>query len=189
MTKRICSVPECGGPHRSKGFCSTHYARWLRTGGTDAQPRIKTVEERFVFYTEKPHGEEGCWLWTGSLIGGGYGQIALGHHTLGYAHIEAYKRFVGPIPEGADIDHVCHNEELDCPGGAGCRHRRCWNPAHLEAVPHGVNVRRGAKSFERSGTCRRGHDVTVPGVLVSNGGGNRICGVCRSERRRKQVKQ
>ena len=147
---------------------------------------MKTIEDRFDFYTTKPDGEEGCWLWTGSLIGGGYGQIALGNHTLGYVHVAAYKRFVGDIPDGYDVDHVCHNEELDCAGGDGCRHRRCWNPSHLEAVPRSVNAGRGAKSFARSGTCSKGHDVTQPGVMVSNGAGKRVCGLCRSNRRRKK---
>jgi hypothetical protein len=31
MPRGICSVPGCGMPHSSKGFCVTHYTKWRRT--------------------------------------------------------------------------------------------------------------------------------------------------------------
>jgi hypothetical protein len=42
-----------------------------------------------------------------------------------------------------DLDHLCHNADLQCPGGRGCPHRRCVRPDHLEVVTRQVNVRRG----------------------------------------------
>lgn len=29
-TKRVCSEPECGKPHRARGLCSAHYQRWQK---------------------------------------------------------------------------------------------------------------------------------------------------------------
>ena len=28
----ICSIEGCGKPHRTRGWCITHYTRWYRTG-------------------------------------------------------------------------------------------------------------------------------------------------------------
>lgn len=69
-----------------------------------------------------------CWLWTGYLQSGGYGQIWLdGSQPL--VHRLAYETLVGPIPEGLTIDHLC-------------RVRRCVNPSHLEPVTIQENLRR-----------------------------------------------
>lgn len=74
--------------------------------------------------------DTGCWLWTGYLTHDGYGVSA--SRRWGYlAHRANYRRHVGPIPAGFDVDHLC-------------RVRRCVNPDHLEAVTHEENVRRAA---------------------------------------------
>lgn len=52
-----------------------------------------------------------------------------GHFRHESAHRWTYRWFVGPIPQGHELDHLC-------------RVMRCVNPAHLEAVTHLVNVRR-----------------------------------------------
>lgn len=48
-----------------------------------------------------------------------------------------YSLMVAAIPDGFVIDHVY---------ARGCRAKSCCNPAHLEAVPGAVNVRRGARA-------------------------------------------
>lgn len=62
--------------------------------------------------------------------------------TLTLMHIWAYKNFVGPVPEGHELDHVCHTKDPSCAGGIDCPHRRCVNPAHLEPVTHAENMLR-----------------------------------------------
>src|SRR5579884_2271557 len=37
------------------------------------------------------------------------------------------------------VDHWCHTEDLTCPGGDACEHRRCMNGAHLSWVSPRVN--------------------------------------------------
>src|ERR1019366_4519713 len=83
--------------------------------------------ERFLKFV-LPEPNTGCWLWTGGLNRGGYGQFMTPPCTV--AHRVAYELFVGPIPEGLQLDHLC-------------RVRSCVNPQHLEPVSQQENIRRG----------------------------------------------
>lgn len=71
----------------------------------------------------------GCWNWTRTIQPNGYGRISIDGRLV-YVHRAAYEAFVGPIPDGLDIDHLCRN-------------RRCCNPEHLEAVTRRTNLLRG----------------------------------------------
>ena len=85
-----------------------------------------------------------CWLWTGSLNNKGYPQVGDDGKTRS-AHRVAHELFIGPIPAGLTVDHTCHNDDATCPGGPSCLHRRCVNPAHLEAVTGTENKKRGKR--------------------------------------------
>jgi len=70
--------------------------------------------------------QSGCWIWRGTLNPvSGYGYI-----RNEPAHRVVYRSERGPIPAGYELDHLC-------------RVPACVNPAHLEPVPHSVNVQRG----------------------------------------------
>jgi transposase len=71
----------------------------------------------------------GCWNWLLFKNPKGYG-LDSRNGTQQYAHIVAYENVHGPVPEGLEVDHLCRNTS-------------CVNPAHLEAVTHAVNIRRG----------------------------------------------
>lgn len=113
---------------------------------------------------------DGCWHWTGWLTGKGYGQVGWqGHRVL--IHRLVYELSIGPIPDGAVIDHLC-------------RVRHCVNPHHLEAVTNQANVWRGIALVNNT-TCRSGrHTVTSTSVKVDSEGRTR-CIECRAESRRR----
>lgn len=73
-----------------------------------------------------------CRRWIGAHNPKGYGQLTE-HGRVRPVHQLAYEAWVGPIPEGYEVDHV---------KALGCRWRDCINPMHLEAVTHRENVRR-----------------------------------------------
>jgi hypothetical protein len=79
-----------------------------------------------------------CWLWKGpDFIG--YGQISRDGKLTG-VHRVSYEKYIGPIPEGYEIDHMCHT-------------KNCVYPFHLRAVTSKQNAenRRGARRDSRSG--------------------------------------
>lgn len=78
--------------------------------------------------------DNGCWIWQPPGASHGYGQImrraAVGAKQQSLlAHRVSYEAFVGPIPEGLQIDHLCFVP-------------KCVNPEHLEPVTAVENIRR-----------------------------------------------
>ena len=105
---------------------------------------------------------DGCWNWTGYVKPNGYGQFFF-DGDLRYAHRVAHALFIGPIPDGLNIDHLCRN-------------KRCVNPAHLEAVTQRENVLRGL--IGRRTHCKNGHEYTPENTTITKAG-SRECKTCR----------
>lgn len=119
---------------------------------------------------------DGCWTWKGKHVSDGYGQFYLGQGHNIQAHIYAYEQLIGPVPEGAELDHLCRN-------------RGCCNPAHLEPVTHRENVRRGngwAGRHARKTHCPYGHPYETK---VINGRERRFCRECHNEYERRHKRE
>ena len=123
---------------------------------------------RFMKFVE-PDGE--CLRWQGALDPCGYGRFRLrGRSPL--VHRVAYEHFVGPIPEGLEIDHTC-------------RVRDCVFHGHLEAVTHRENLRRGNNPMSMRTHCPQNHPYDFENTYVIPNGGGRGCRKCRDESARR----
>lgn len=109
---------------------------------------------------------DGCWRWVGNITGR-YGSMVFRGRDV-RAHRVAYEVFVGPIPDGLQIDHLCRNTH-------------CVNPEHLEPVTAAENKRRGYEST-LDGKCRRGLHANTPENLIQRGDGKRECRPCHLDR-------
>jgi hypothetical protein len=107
---------------------------------------VKSLLERFNVKWEQ--AENGCWLWTASVAPNGYARISAGGRSarILLAHRASYELFVGSIPVGMDVDHVCHNDDSNCLGGWACSHRRCVNPKHLALATRSQNLKRSGRT-------------------------------------------
>lgn len=104
----------------------------------DPPPPRPTEAERFWAKVEVGH-PLGCWAWTASDNGAGYGFFRVGSLLDGtrrrvLAHRWSYSFLMGDPPAGLDLDHLCRNT-------------LCVNPDHLEPVTRGENSRRGVRTY------------------------------------------
>jgi hypothetical protein len=116
--------------------------------------------------------DNGCWEWTGAKIPNGYGSIRSKTGQL-LAHRVAYEIFVGPIPDGMSIDHLCRN-------------RACVSAEHLEPVTTRENVLRGVGLTARNAVkthCLRGHEFTPENTYWTKNpsGPGRECRTCKAQ--------
>ncbi len=117
----------------------------------------------------------GCWVYRGRPLSKHGKPVYRKIHTTGgryaFIHHVAYEHFVGPIPTGHTIDHLCFNT-------------LCVNPTHLEPVRQRINVLRGHGLTAANAVkiaCVNGHpyDETNTVYRVVNGVGHRSCRTCR----------
>lgn len=158
VPQRTCTAPGCDRNAVAHGICLMHYKRIWRGHGIEGL----TVEERFFRHISHEDAN-GCWIWDKPNLGRGYGQF------FGGAHRWSYEFFVGEIPEGLHLDHLCRN-------------RACVNPCHLDPVPRRINILRGTSQSAinaRKTHCVRGHPFDSGNTYVTPDG-RRQCRTCRN---------
>lgn len=112
-----------------------------------------------------------CWIWQRGKDQNGYGRIrTYGRQML--AHRVIYERHKGLIPNGLELDHLCHIPS-------------CVNSDHVEPVTHQVNVARGRSPAAlacRENRCKRGHEFTFENTYIQPKSGHRCCRACLRRR-------
>ena len=121
---RICSLNTCDRRHFARGYCKRHYNNVLRTGDPNATRSLVrgSAQDRIAAYTYR---DGSCLRWTGYKRPDGYGLASLDGRMQG-AHRVSYIAFVGPIPDGMEVDHTCYV-------------RDCVEPSHLRLVTRKEN--------------------------------------------------
>lgn len=122
------------------------------------------MTDTFEKFFEK--NKVGCWLWKGSASLSP-SRTKYGQYRGRKASRASYEKYVGKIPDGLEIDHLCRNT-------------LCVRPDHLEAVTHRENVMRGfspSSIHAKKTACPKGH----PYDYAKPNGGARACRKCKSE--------
>jgi hypothetical protein len=142
---------------------------------------VTPPEVRFERYVDRSGGPDACHPWTRGRQGQGYGVFYVTKGQPVLAHRYAWELENGPIPDGAVVDHECHNG-TDCPGGRACPHRRCCNPAHLEPTTNADNVDRSHNANAHKIKCPDGHLYTPENTYYQRPRreGNRPLRKCRA---------
>lgn len=164
------------GVHLRNGH--TRSCGCLNSLGSVRRPDI----DRFLEKTQL--ADSGCIEWTAGLNGVGYGTFYRGKKSADdngrtYAHRWSYEYYVGPIPEGMHLDHLCRNT-------------KCVNPEHLEPVTCRENLLRGegpSAVHAKKTHCPAGHPYSGDNLYVHPVKGQRICRTCGRLRARAKYRR
>ncbi len=146
---------------------------------------VDNVWKFIEFGTEIPKGilipklDTPCWNWIGHGNQGGYGRLRFNTEML-LSHRFLYELFIGKIPNGKQLNHICRN-------------RRCCNPEHLEPVTNQENVGRGLtpilKGWNAKKThCANGHPYSKDNTILKSNN-KRVCRICRSANDRRYYRK
>lgn len=129
-----CSEENCQHPVMARGLCNNHYHTQRRKG-------LALLPKKSAWDTlDKSQNNDGCWLWTRSKTGGGYGVTTYKGKTTS-SHRVSWEETYGPVPEGLFVLHRCDNPP-------------CCNPAHLFLGTHLDNMR--DKTLKNRNNAARG---------------------------------
>ena len=134
-------------------------------------PKPRPIAVRFA---EKvlPPDENGCIIWNGTIASNGYGVMWVNQKNVG-AHRIAVELSGRTLFPGCHVDHLC-------------RVPLCVNPAHLEPVTPGENIRRG-ETFAAANVakthCPKGHPLEEGNLdSYAKKKGRRACQICVRQR-------
>jgi hypothetical protein len=134
---RVCKHSGCTGIAYKVGYCNGHYIRSRRGSEMDRPIGKRSPDPERFWQKVKKTGA--CWEWVAYRDRAGYGRFMVGGVPK-LAHRVSYALAFGSVPEGSEIDHVCHNPA-------------CVNPDHLRPASRSHNAQNmsGARADSASG--------------------------------------
>jgi hypothetical protein len=133
----LCKIDACYKPRLTRGWCVTHYRRWLRHGDPLFLARTENGEpERYFREVVLAYDGDECLPWPYSKSSNGYGGI--GQKTVSRMVCEEIN---GPPPSPShEAAHSCGNGHLAC---VAKRHLSWKTPAENSAdrLVHGTDIR------------------------------------------------
>lgn len=117
-----------------------------------------------------------CVLWLGGKHRAGYGAF-----DGGYAHRFSYETFVGPIPDGYEINHKCRVKACVAPD-----HLEALTPEQHRAVDRDIKILGAILGGQVTGqkkrarvACRNGHTYNEANTYIYRG--YRMCRRCHAD--------
>jgi hypothetical protein len=200
MPDPTCAIQDCDRKHRARGWCSTHYTRWLRTGdprgntNPDSPPiagerwlpipgweelyevsdhgRVRSLDRTITYSDGQTKRRKGTNLRV-FITDKRRRTVSLSKHGQSQTHL-VYRlvalAFLGPCPPGLE---VCHGDGNPANNHTGNLRYDTPSNNQLDSVRHGTH-RQTSKTH-----CSRNHLLTAPNLTArSIRQGHRICLAC-----------
>lgn len=139
LPQQPCPVEGCEKPSKGSGMCSMHCTRMKRHGSLETP--IARHPDPFVRFASRLEPAGDCWQWAGHASKDGYPYFVIAQALQVRAHRWALEN-IGEveIPEGYEVDHICHNT-------------LCCRPGHLQALTTDEHIELGRERRKmRAGT-------------------------------------
>jgi hypothetical protein len=118
---RLCSIPDCGKPHKGQGYCKLHYARLCRHGDPFGGRTPNGEPLRFINEVAMTHTGGECLTWPYANKGSGYGNLWIDGKVV------VVSRYICELAHGAPP-----TPEHEAAHNCGKGHDACIAPGHLE---------------------------------------------------------